>query len=620
MKKRIALIVLILLASNVVAAENHEKVSKVEQLTPIDMRQVKVGGEIGRRIDNTINENLLKLDFEKVFLPPFRAKNAKYGYVGLGKTVDAMVRFAAYSRDPRVLALKKHIVDEVIKTQGPDGYIGTLVPKNRLWGVYDAHEMSYMALGLANDYKYFGENRSLEASRKLADFIINRWSAEEDRIPGPNGTRAKMYGVTTGLDGALLTLFEQSGDRKYLDFLVNFKQYRLPQWNVKLKMDEPDKPYHMDDERHTYIYMALCVAQLQLHNLQADPRLLKQTRQALDFLTKQDGLLISGSCSLREAWHDNQCISGAVSESCATAYLTRMLDRLLRLERDSKYGDMMERAIYNALFAAQSPDGRKLRYFTPPQGKRVYYKRDTYCCPNNFRRIMAELPEMIYYRQDGALAVNLYTQSGAKFDLGDGLSLAVRQETDYPSSGKVVIHVDPSRPAKFPLRLRIPRWADKSVTVAVNGKPIERKQKIPGGRFFTIDRQWKAGDVVELNMPMQWRFIKGRKKQAGLAALMRGPMLFCLSRANNKALEKADLRLVTIDPSSLTGPTKDDSIRPGGLACRVKAWSGSDISKPADLDLVLTEFADPGGEATYFRLPDLGIAMDDELIQQGSDK
>ncbi len=613
MKIRFALAFLVLLSGVAVAAENQENGSTVDRLSPIGLSQVKVGGEIGRRIDNTINENLLKLNFDKVFLPPFRTKDAKSRYIGLGKTIDATVRFAAYSRDPRVLALKKHLVDEVIKTQTPDGYIGTLVPKERLWGVCDAHEMSYMALGLANDYKFFGETKSLEAARKLADFIIDRWSAEPDRIPGTDGTRARMYGVLTGLEPALLTLYEQTGDRKYLDFCTKSKHCKLAEWNATMKIGGQEC---MDDERHVYIHTYLCVSQLDLNQISPDAKLSEQAHRVIDFLTRQDGLLVSGSCSFHEGWDDKQHLAGSVSESCATAYLTRLLDRLLRLEGDSKYGDMMERAVYNALFAAQSPDGRKLRYFTPVEGKRVYYHRDTYCCPNNFRRIMAELPGMVYYRKDGGVAINLYTQSQAKVDLGEGLSVGVRQETDYPSSGKVVITVDPSQTARFPLQLRIPRWADDSVTVAVNGKTI--KQKISGGRFFTIDRQWKAGEVVELNMPMRWRFVKGRKKQAGLAALLRGPQLFCLSRAGNQGLEKANLRLLTIDPSSLGCLTKDDAIRPGGLVCRVKGWSGTDTSQPADLDLVLTEFADPTGEGTYFRLPDLGIAVDDELIQTGS--
>lgn len=611
------LLVLFLLTNITFANEYAEKASEVDKLIPLDMREVHVAGEIGRRIDNTIKNNLLSLDIDNVFLPPFRAKNSHENYIGLGKTLDATVRFARYSNDQRVLVLKKHIADEVIKTQEPDGYIGTLMSNNRLWGVYDIHEMSYMVLGLTNDYKYFGEKASLEAARKLANFIINRWSAEPDRFPGPSGKRAKLYGVTTGLDAALLTLFEQTNDRKYLGFLVNFKQYKLSEWRVEIKMDDP--PYEpMDDERHAYIYMALCVAQLQLYHHQADPQLLKQARQAIEFLTRKDGLLISGSCGLQEAWHDKQQLSGNVSETCTTAYLIRMLDRFLRLEGDSEFGDMMERAIYNALFAAQSPDGRMLRYFTPLEGKRAYYGTDTYCCPNNFRRIMAELPEMIYYRHDGGLTVNLYTQSKAQFELGEGLSLAVRQETDYPTSGKVIVRIDPSRTAKFPLRLRIPRWASQPATVAVNGQTVE--QKISSGSFFTIEREWKAGDQVELNMPMEWRFVKGRKKQAGFAALMRGPLLFCIDRTNNKTLEKADLRLLTIDPSSLSSPIKDDTIRPNGLACRVKAWNGPKTPQAADVTLVLSEFTAPGGEETYFRLPDINVAVDDELIKTSSAK
>ena len=77
-------------------------------------------------------------------------------------------------------------------------------------------------------------------------------------------------------------------------------------------------------------------------------------------------------------------------------------------------------------------------------------------CPCNFRRIVAELPSMVYYRDDQGLAVNLYTPSQAECSLGDGLKVAVRQATDYPNSGRVVIGVNPTRAAEFALRLRIP--------------------------------------------------------------------------------------------------------------------------------------------------------------------
>lgn len=596
----------------------HNRDLAATALTPIGLGEIKIAGEIGRRLDITVHNNLLALDTENVFLVPFRQRNQESGYIGLGKLIDATVRFAAYTKDEKVLALKDRLIAEAIKTQEPDGYIGILVPESRLWGVYDIHEMSYLVLGLTNDYKYFGGQTSLAAARKLADFIIARWSAEPSRIPGPTGKRANMYGVTTGLDGALLTLFEQTKDQRYLDFCVGSEQYRLADWNSTIKMDEPNKPYNMDDERHAYIFMALCVAQLQLYALQPEPRLLKQAQQALDFLTRQDGLLISGSCSLQEAWHDNQVGSGNVSESCATAYLTRLMDRMLRITGNSRFGDMMERAVYNALFAAESPDGRALRYFCPLEGNRTYFDRDTFCCPNNFRRIMAELPAMIYYRTSDGLAVNLYTQSTAKVDLGGGRSVTIQQETDYPTSGLVKIVITPSEAMEFPLRLRIPGWCPKA-KVATNGRTLVELSA--GESYCEIHRLWKPADSVTLDMPMPWRLVRGRKSQEGRAALMRGPVVYCIGTANNAELCKeypkpGDLIL---DPASLGIPIADKSVRPDGMKVLAKAWPPeSDTKDAAPLDVVLTEFVDPSGVAAYFRLPDLGRAVDDELTNKAS--
>jgi hypothetical protein len=335
----------------------------------------------------------------------------------------------------------------------------------------------------------------------------------------------------------------------------------------------------------------------------------------MDFLTRHDGLVVTGTCGDHECWHDSQSGTVNLGETCTVAYLIRVLDDLLRLEGDSRYGDMMERAIFNALFAAQSPDGRRIRYYTPFDGPRTYFQGDTYCCPNNYRRIVSELPSMVCYRTDGGLAVNLYTASSATLVLDGGATLTVRQETDYPNSGRVVLHVSPSAPAKFPLCLRIPRWC-AAAKVAVNGQPLE--QPVKPGEFFTIRREWKAGDRVEIDMPMAWRLVQGRKAQSGRVAIMRGPLVFCLNRARQKDLATLDLRLMTLVPGALEGPVKDDSVRPGGLACKVQTWGPGawyPQAKP-DRQLVLTEYPDPAGESVYFHVPNprAGELVADELI------
>ena len=130
-RQRNVLLAFILLSMSFVHAKIHPVYAAVN-LIPLEIGRVKVGGEIGRRIDITINNNALVLDADKDFLLPFKQRNRQGGYIGLGKFIDCLVRFAAYSHDEKVLTLKKHVVAETIKTQQDDGYIGIFVPEKRM--------------------------------------------------------------------------------------------------------------------------------------------------------------------------------------------------------------------------------------------------------------------------------------------------------------------------------------------------------------------------------------------------------------------------------------------------------------------------------------------------------
>lgn len=228
---------------------------------------------------------------------------------------------------------------------------------------------------------------------------------------------------------------------------------------------------------------------------------------------------------------------------------------------------------------------------------------------------MAELPAMIYYRSAAGLTVNLYTPSETTIDLAGGPSVTVRQETDYPTSGRVVLHLTPSKPARFPVHLRIPRWCAKAA-VSINGQPW--KEPVASGAFLAIEREWASGDLVTLDMPMSLRLVRGCNRQSGRAAVMRGPVVFCLNPAQNESIRKrdgADLSYIMIDPSSLNEvPGGDTAARPGGVACKVRAClQPTAIGVEGDLFLKLTEFPDPDGKCVYFRLPDLSVAVPDEI-------
>jgi DUF1680 family protein len=224
---------------------------------------------------------------------------------------------------------------------------------------------------------------------------------------------------------------------------------------------------------------------------------------------------------------------------------------------------------------------------------------------------------MVFYQCAAGLAVNLYTPSDATVDLNDGVSVRVRQETDYPTSGRVVIRLDPSRPATFPLQLRIPKWSINPA-VAVNGQPFSKG--VTPGVFLILEQEWKAGDEVTLDMPMTWRLVLGRKRQSGRVAVMRGPVVFCLNPQQDESLKKKHpLELdIMIDPNTLH-ESSDDTVRPDGIACQVRAGDDLEVKGVSgNLSLRLTEFPDPEGKVTYFRLDDLSAGVADELLSGGN--
>ncbi len=581
-------------------------IARADGLTPLGLREVQVGGEIGRRIAATVTNNLLVLDVDRDFLPAFQARTNHAGYIGLGKLIDATVKFAAYTGDPRVLALKQHLIDETRKTQEADGYIGLMSPPYRVQALWDIHELGYLIWALLADYECFGDKHSLAAARRAADYLLQNWS----RLPGDWGQTTDVASnvAVTGLERTMLALYRQTEAAPYRDFVLQTRA--LPEWKLPIVVGR--RP---GIEGHIYAYLARCLAQLELYRTRPDARLFAQTDRALDFMLHQDGLHITGGTGQCEIWTDDQDGRGDLGETCATAYQLRLYDQLLQLRGDARMGDLIERTVYNALFAAQSPDGRRLRYFAPTEGGRAYWPTDTYCCPCNYRRIVAELPAMVFYRTDKGVAVNLYSPARAKLTVGGNVPLAIVQETDYPNSGRIRLQLDPARPVKFSVLLRIPAWAH-GAKVTVNGQPARGTAK--AGAFFEMAREWKAADEVVLDLPLTWRLVKGRQRQAGRVAVMRGPQLFCLNPAQNPELAKLDgteLGYLALDPTSLTEPVKSDAVRADGLGCRVQAWKpGFGLGKQGDFTLTLTEFPDPEGKATYFRLRDFGVAVDDELL------
>lgn len=584
---------------------------KAGVMQPLDLARVTLGGEFGRRVERIIEANILKIDLDETFLADFRTRG-KGGYVGLGKFIDSVVRLAAGTGDARLVALKKQLIAALLATREPDGYIGIIAdPASRMRILWDVHENAYLIWALVSDHQFFGEASSLQVAQSLADYMLPKLAANPPRWSDIMDDSITPFSIASiGLDRALLALSCATGRKQYRDFVVDV---------LKLNEYDPEiRPNAYTLDNHAYTHMAHCLAQLDLYRETGNPQLLRATRRALAFMRKGDGMLVTGSCTDMECWHDTQSGLKSSSETCMAAYVARVMDAMLRLEGGSLYGDIMERDIYNALFAATAPDGSKSRYFTPFDGKRVYDTMgNRYCCANNNKRFLADLRGWMYYRKATGVVVNLYNASTATLSVAPDVALKIEQQTDYPTSGDVLLKIDPSAAARFEVCLRIPRWC-KEATVAVNGAT---PQTVAGGQFHVVERTWNPGDTVQLKMPMEWRFIRGRRTQAGRVAVLRGPVIFTLNPERNaKVKEMPDFepRLMAIDPLDVEPPARDDTLRPGGLSCTINSWPPGRPPWPIGerVSLVLTEYPDPDGRGIYFMIPGAALAVvaDDELI------
>jgi DUF1680 family protein len=160
----------------------------------------------------------------------------------------------------------------------------------------------------------------------------------------------------------------------------------------------------------------------------------------------------------------------------------------------------------------------------------------------NVSRLVASIGGYFYSTGPDVVAVHLYGGSTANLDVGR-TPVRIRQETDYPWSGKVRISVDPQEPKDFAVKLRIPSWAGKT-TIAVNGTAIDSEKR--GRGYVEIKRTWTAGDVVELDLPMPVERVYAHPKvkmDVGRVALKRGPLVYCLEQIDNGNKAVAMFRL-----------------------------------------------------------------------------
>ena len=248
--------------------------------------------------------------------------------------------------------------------------------------------------------------------------------------------------------------------------------------------------------------------------------------------------------------------------------------------------DVAELALYNSVLSGVSLDGTNFFYTNPlrvtdPMPVDLRWSRtrvpfvSSFCCPPNLVRTLAEIGGYAYGKSSNAVWVNLYGGSTLNTTI-DGAPLKLTQQTEYPWSGRVRITINECGSAPFSLKLRIPGWT-KSASVRVNLGPVAGTSA--PGTYFELSRTWKAGDVVDLDIPMPTQVVEANplvEETVGQVALKRGPVVYCLESsdlpagmrimdmavpADAKFLARYDQRLlggvVTLDGTLLAKPAEN---------------------------------------------------------------
>jgi hypothetical protein len=225
---------------------------------------------------------------------------------------------------------------------------------------------------------------------------------------------------------------------------------------------------------------------------------------------------------------------------------------LFLLHADSRYIDVMERTLYNGLISGVALDGETFFYPNPLESAGQHARSPWFgvaCCPSNITRFMASVPGYVYAQRDDAMWVNLYMTSTAEIKLDNGRIVKMAQDTRYPWDGAVKMTVTPDQSAPLTINVRIPGWArnepvpsdlyrfaDKStdpVVLKVNGKPVPIQ--VEKG-YVAVSHTWKAGDIIELNLPMPVRRVVANDQVAadhGRVALQRGPIVYAAEWPDN---------------------------------------------------------------------------------------
>lgn len=473
------------------------------------------------------------------------------------------VGFVLQSGDrPELRASAEKAIDEVVAVQEPDGYLNTyyqddrkslrMLPQTQTTG-HELYNIGHMLQGAIAYYRATGDRKLLDAGiRFVDDFLLSNY--------GPAPKKPIVSGHPE-IEMGLIELYRLTGDKRQLDLagyiLQGDKRIELPERRTIYMFSGTPFTARTKLEGHAVRAMYACCGATDYYIETGDPTYWKTLNTLWDDMTATKMYVTGGvgSRSDGEAFGDAYELPNfrAYGESCAAIGNMMWNWRMLAATGDSKFTDVLERALYNGINSGMSLDGTLYCYrnplaFDPSTGDKIrnpWY--DVTCCPPNLERTFGSLPGYFYSTSADGIYVHLYDNSELNWRLENGVGLKLTQKTNYPWDGVVEIGVTPAQPAEFAFHVRVPGWTDQA-EVSVNGKSIDGVQP---GKYLPIHRRWSAGDVIKLKMKVLPQVITANPRVAddtGRVAVQRGPLIYCLEEIDQPS--GISLSDVAVNPGS----------------------------------------------------------------------
>ena len=467
------------------------------------------------------------------------------------KWLEAVAWALAAAPEAALSRMTEAVIDEIAAAQSPDGYLNTyhaLERADERWtNLRDRHELycaGHLFQAAVAHARATGSERLLTVARRFADHICATFG------PKTEGKRPGVCGHPE-VEMALVELARATGEAKYLRQAQYFLDARGHGLIGGRDYHQDHRPLREMDRLAGHAVRAayLNAGAADLVAETGDAALRAALERMWDHLVGRQMYLTGGIGSRHEgeAFGDDYELPNAraYAETCAAIALVMWAWRLLALDGAARYADVMETALYNGVLAGLSLDGAAYFYVNPLADDGRHRRQPWYdcaCCPPNIARTLAALPGYFYSTSAEGVYVHLYAASRARLSLADGRLIGLTQRTRYPWDGGVEVEVDAE--GEFGLFLRVPAWCEAGATLAVNGQ-AHAGQAIPGS-YAAIRRHWRRGDVVTLDLPMPVRQVEAHPyalENTGRAALLRGPLVYCLEGADHPGVDLRDVVL-----------------------------------------------------------------------------